>query len=375
MFQSDHGYSSGFLSLILAMVVSCGFADEIDDEVHTEIPSDQADSVRIYRTRDEQREAGLQREITPWLTLSGLLEGEVLSARFDPRERHPDIKASESNATLQLGLIADLFALAEAEVIVEYDTDLDKFVADEAIITFEYEPWELSLGKQYTPFGVYFSHFVSGPLLEFGETRSRKTAILTYGPSDEFDLSLALYRGRATALGNDAEEWDWAVGFEAWPTDNFSFGLSYQSDLADADERLLEEEDDRYTDRVSGISGYLLLVSKQFEFSFELVTATDYFRELEKHQNRPMAWNAELAYFFPKSQFELAIRFEESRELADAAKYQYGLAVTRYEGKHASLTLEYLHGQFEAGSFDIELDDDIPIQHVHTVSAKVTIEF
>ncbi|MCU7848161.1 MAG: hypothetical protein KZQ89_09185 [Candidatus Thiodiazotropha sp. (ex Lucinoma kastoroae)] len=53
-----------------------------------------------------------------------------------------------------------------------------------------------------------------------------------------------------------------------------------------------------------------------------------------------MAWNAELAYFFPKSQFELAIRFEESRELADAPKYQYGLAVTRYEGKHASLTLE-----------------------------------
>ncbi|MCU7931312.1 MAG: LbtU family siderophore porin [Candidatus Thiodiazotropha sp. (ex Codakia rugifera)] len=375
MFQSDHGFSSGFLFLILAMVISYGFADESDDDVHTEIPSDQADSARIYRTRDEQREAGLQREITPWLTLSGLLEGEVLSERFDPRERHPNIKASESNATLQLGLIADLFALAEAEVIVEYDTDLDKFVADEAILTFEYEPWELSLGKQYTPFGVYFSHFVSGPLLEFGETRSRKTAILTYGPSDEFDLSLALYRGRATALGNDAKEWDWAVGFEAWPTDSFSFGLSYQSDLADADERLLEEEDDRYTDRVSGISGYLLLVSKQFEFSFELVTATDYFRELEKHQNRPMAWNAELAYFFPKSQFELAIRFEESRELADAPKYQYGLAVTRYEGKHASLTLEYLHGQFEAGSFDIELDDDIPIQHVHTVSAKVTIEF
>ncbi|MCU7848162.1 MAG: hypothetical protein KZQ89_09190 [Candidatus Thiodiazotropha sp. (ex Lucinoma kastoroae)] len=53
--------------------------------------------------------------------------------------------------------------------------------------------------------------------------------------------------------------------------------MSYQSDLADSDERLFEEEDDRYVDRVSGISGYLLLVSQQFEFSFELVAATDFF--------------------------------------------------------------------------------------------------
>jgi hypothetical protein len=326
-----------------------------------------------YRTREEQREAGLQTEITPWLTLSGLLEGETTSDRFFPQDRGAAFKIRDDSATLQLGLIVDLFGLAEAETVVEYDSSPDKFFSEEAFVTFEFEPMELSLGKQFTPLGLYFSGFVTGPMLEFGETSARRVASLTYGPSDDFDLTLTAYRGRVSEVG-EGEAWDWAVGFEAWPSDGLSFGLSYQSDLADADERLLE--DDHYLKRVAVASGYLLGVTDAFEFSLEAIAALDDFRELEKDLNRPVAWNAEVVYFFPKYDIDLAFRIEQSRELEDEPEHRYGAALTWYLDKRINLTMEYLRARFGPDSLAIDRnEDDISIRYVNTMSAKLSIVF
>jgi hypothetical protein len=331
-----------------------------------------AEGQRIYRTREEQRAAGLQRDITPWLTLSGLLEGELQSDRYIPREGGSALKERTDNANLQFGLIADLFEFAEAEIVIEYDSDPDKFLSEEAFITFEFEPWDLSLGKQFTPLGLYFNRFVSGSMLEFGETSARHVALLTYGPSDEFDLSLAAYRGRSSELGEDGQ-WDWAIGFEAWPSETLSFGVSYQSDLSDSDERLLD--DDHYIEPVPVLSAYLLGITDAFEFSLEFVAALDDFQELEKDRNRPMAWNAEVDYFFPKADLDLAFRIERSRELEDQPELRYGAAITWYPHRQASLTIEYLRGEFDRDSFSLEREDDIPIRSLNTMSARLTIEF
>ncbi|MES9992672.1 MAG: LbtU family siderophore porin [Candidatus Thiodiazotropha sp.] len=353
----------------LLLVVPCALVAE---EMLAEESAETDEAQRIYRTREEQREAGLQTEITPWLTLSGLFEGEIETERFIPRDRDPALKARADSATLQLGVLLDLFGLAEGEVVVEYDSDADKFISEEAFVTFEYEPWDLSLGKQFTPLGLYFGRFVTGPMLEFAETSARKTLFLTYGPSDDFDLTIAAYQGRSSELGED-DEWDWAIGFEAWPSDKLSFGVSYQSDLSDADERLLE--DDHYTKQVAVASAYLLGITDAFEFSFEVVAALDSFQELEKELDRPMAWNAEAAYFFPDQDIELVIRLEKSRELEDEPELRYGAAIIWYLDKRIVLTTEYLHGQFETDSFAIEKEDEITIQHVNTMSAKLTVEF
>jgi hypothetical protein len=378
MFLLAQRISVSLVRLCLLVVASCSLAAEESTETElekeiTEESMESAEVQRIYRTREEQREAGLQTEITPWLTLSGLLEGEIQTDRFIPRDRGPVLKAREDSATLQLGMVVDLFGLAEVEAVVEYDSDPDKFFSEEAFITFESEPMELSLGKQFTPLGLYFSGFVTGPLLEFGETSARQAVSLIYGPSDDFDLTLTAYRGRVSEMGED-EEWDWAVGFEAWPSESLSFGLSYQSDLADSDERILD--DDHTIKRVAVASGYLLGITDAFEFSLEVVAALDDFRELEKTLNRPVAWNAEVIYFFPKSDFDLAFRFEQSRELEDEPEYRYGAAITWYLDKRVSLTMEYLRAQYDADSFAIDRDeDDISIQYVNTMSAKVSIVF
>ncbi|MEW8507735.1 MAG: LbtU family siderophore porin [Candidatus Thiodiazotropha sp.] len=363
--------------LCLLGAVSCYLAAE--EMTETEPQRESAEMLaepdvtqRIYRTREEQREAGLETEITPWLTVTGLLEGEIETERFIPRDRGPALKARDDSATIQLGLLVNLFGLAEGEAVVEYDSDPDKFISEEAFVTFEYEPWELSLGKQFTPLGLYFGRFVTGPMLEFAETSARKTAFLTYGPSDDFDLTLAAYQGRSSELGGD-DEWDWAIGFEAWPSEQFSFGLSYQSDLSDSDERLLE--DDHYINRVPVASAFLLAITDSFEFSLEVVAALDDFQELEKELNRPVAWNAEVAYFFPDYDFDLIVRLDKSQELEEQPELRYGAAIIWYLDRRIILTMEYLHGQFEAESFAMEREDEIDIQHVNTMSAKLTVEF
>ncbi len=366
--------STGLFAL-LAVSVS-GLAEEIGESGDTGALStdivEPEQSRRIYRTREEQREAGLQREITPWLTLSGLLEGEVQTDRHIPRGEGSVIKTTTDNASLQFGLIADLLNLAEAEFVVEYDSEPDKFLSEEAFLTLEYEPWELILGKQFTPLGIYFNHFVSGPMLEFGGTSARHVALLNYGPSDVFDLSLAAYRGRSSGLGEDGQ-WDWSIGFEAWPSEKLSFGVSYQSDLSDSDERLLD--DDHYIERVSVVGAYLLGITDTLEFTLEVVAALDGFQELEKERDRPMAWNAEIDYFFTDNDFDLAFRMEMSRELEDEPELRYGVAMTWYPHSQTSLTMEYLRGRFDRDAFSLEREDEIPIQYLNTMSARLTIEF
>jgi hypothetical protein len=343
------------------------------EEALTEDSSGSPELQNQYRTRVEQCEGCLLREIIPWLTLSGLLEGETKSDRYFPQDRGAAFKIRDDNASLQLGLIVDLFGLAEAETVIEYDSEPDKFFSEEAFITFDYEPMELSLGKQFTPLGLYISHFVTGPMLEFGETSARRVASLIYGPGDDFDLTFTAYRGRISGVG-EGKEWDWAAGFEARLWDGLSFGLSYQSDLADADERLLE--DSYHLKRVAVASGYLQGITDAFEFSLEAVAALDDFRELEKGLNRPVAWNAEVVYYFPKADIDMAFRIEQSRELEDEPEHRYGVALTWYPDKRINLTVEYLRARFAADSFAIDRDeDDICIRYINTISTKLSIAF
>ena len=53
---------------------------EAEQAIFDETPQDER--VRIYRTPQERREAGLKRELTDWFTLSGLVELEYNLQRF-----------------------------------------------------------------------------------------------------------------------------------------------------------------------------------------------------------------------------------------------------------------------------------------------------
>lgn len=78
-------------------------------------------------------------------------------------------------------------------------------------------------------------------------------------------------------------------------------------------------------------------------------------------------------HFLPSMDLELAVRFEGSHELEDAPKYQYGAALIWSPRRYASLTLEYLHGEFKKGL--ATSSEDEPYTHVDHVGAKLSIEF
>jgi hypothetical protein len=80
------------------------------------------------------------------------------------------------------------------------------------------------------------------------------------------------------------------------------------------------------------VSGYILWTGEEFEATLEGLAATGSFRELDNDRNRPRAWNAELVYVGYAS-FDLALRFEGSRELEDEPRVQFGAAATWRMGR------------------------------------------
>jgi hypothetical protein len=112
---------------------------------------DSAPSTRIYRNPEERREAGLGTELTDWLTFSGLFELEKNYTQF------------------------------------KYDNAIDIGEAG------------IQLGKLNLPFGEYYSHFVTGPLLEFGETR-KNAIIFDYGITDGLEVSVFAFDSDAGSL-------------------------------------------------------------------------------------------------------------------------------------------------------------------------------
>ncbi len=324
-----------------------------------------------YRTREEAREAGLERELTDWLTLSTLFETEIAHTRKVDEEGVSD-GVNEETLTFQLGMSLDLSETVSVEFVTEYDSDENRFLTEEAFLALEYEPWELTLGKRYTPFGSYFSRFVSGPMVEFGETQADKSVSLSYGPGDKLDVTLMFYQGRATEYGGNENDWNWSLGLESWPTDSLSFGLSYQADLADSDEGLLAELGHRYRERVAGASAYLLFVRNEYEFSIEFLQTLSSFRELASDRDRPFAWNTEVSRYFTGSEIEIAFRLEGSRELMEMPTQRYGVALTHYATPRAYFTIEYLHARFSKHAVFPEEDDRL--DHSGQFAAKLTIE-
>lgn len=336
-------------------------------------PDASEDEARLFTTPEEKREAGRRTEITPWLTAYGLVEVEFSYEDYDIDHGRDDDSGRYDVTTVQLGLVVDLFELAEVEAIVEYDSNEGSTKFEEAFVAIEKDRWALSAGRLYTPFGIYFSRFVSGPLIEFGETRANEALIVSHSPDDALDLSVTLYSGDARKSGTSAPQWNWVLAMDAEISPEWSVGWSYQTDLADADSELLEDEGNRYDRRVAGISAYVQWAQEPYQAGLEVLGATSSFDELDADRDRPSAWNAEVSRSFLDEDFEVALRIEGSDELEDEPHLRYGIAANWRISEYAVLTLEYLHGEFKD-----ELatnDDDEPYDHVDSVAAELTLEF
>lgn len=305
---------------------------------------------RVYTTRAERRDAGGRHVLTPWLDIAMLLEleGSIEERRAPSGRRNDRMRAQ--GATVQIGVDLAAADTLTLELVAEADTDRRALYTDEALLVWAAtDAVELEAGRGYTPFGEYYSRFVSAPLLEFAETRADIFS-LTGKPVPTLDLALTLYQGPARQLSGRPDHHTDLAGAAQWRMPHgIAVGLSYQTDLADSDARLLEvsgaAHGDRYRDAVAGLSGFVTWAQGDLEFSLEDVVALHAFREREPEWDRPHAWNLEAAYRLGP-QLEWALRLEGSSELEDAPERRYGAALTWRPYRQLGVTLEYLHGRY-----------------------------
>ena len=124
-----------------------------------------AERVGNYRTREDRREAGLGTEITDWLTFSGLVEAETIRevTEFDNTLRdHYDYT---TDPAVQAACDVSILDVFEIELIYEYSEDQSEPLMDEFILATDVGDVGFNIGRFYVPFGLYYSHFINGPLL------------------------------------------------------------------------------------------------------------------------------------------------------------------------------------------------------------------
>ncbi len=360
---------------IVALALPGGICAEEDtkgqDAAEGEFPEASNPQKGIYTTHEERRDAGLEHEITGWLTLSGLAEVEYLYKGLGLFDTSSKSDVDELVGSIQLVAEVTPWPWVTGQLVYEYDSEVDRHKLEEAMGAITVRDFEIEFGDFYPPFGEYISHFVSGPLIEFGETRGRSIG-LTYALSDRFDLSAYAYRGRAKNPESGDGVWDWVLAAEGPLFGRGTFAMSYISDLADSDEGFLGEEGDRYQTRVGALSGNLVVGWGRYELVTEYVHALGSFQELEPDRNQPRAWNLELAYF-PEGKFSYALRLEGSKELEGAPKFQSGFSATWLTRDNTHVTVEYLNSTYRRGF--AEDGKGREIEKGHQVGGLIVIAF
>jgi len=320
---------------------------------------------RIRRIEEKMGQKGVLEKWADKITLSGLIEVEAYYEDYDSDNLATKDKNGDSSditlATVELGVDVDIIKHVKGHVLFLWEEDETEPVdVDEGFITLDGEdvvPLYLNVGKLYVPFGNFESHFISDPLtLELGETRE---SALSVGYVNEWmDVSVSAFNGDIDETGEDnhIESYVAAASFSV-PEElisNFGItgGVSYISNIADSD-GLEGETPGQIKDYVGGFNAFLSIsFMDKFFLECEYLGALDEFEAGELSfdggkEFQPETWNLELAYAATE-RLKVAVKYEGGDDLGDfLPEDQYGAALTYGLFENTSLSLEYLHGEFE----------------------------
>lgn len=353
-------FTQHYCTLILFVIAPTPAISAVDNSMSTQ----------FYHNVKSRRaaEAGLQ--LGDWLNLSGQLEierGTIQSDFSDGRSQH---QTPAEVPALELGLAMTFNDWLSADIVFEADKDPDvRAQMDEGFITLEGTAIEISVGRQYLPFGEFYSHFVTDPLVEFGETRGT-ALVIEYSPVDNLELTGFTYEGNFASDRYDHDN-DWGLGITLTNMDeSIRFGAAYLSDLSEPEARLLEEFQDAYTRRVPGFSTHLLVAYANTEITLELMQAIYSFKELEIEQDKPQAINTECAWNI-NTDLQLAWRAERSHELEDEPKRRFGLSLAWRPLSHLTLAFEGLRATFKPGF--VAAEEDVWLSHRMEYASQLTL--
>jgi len=360
----------GPLALLLVLIPNLV---EAQDEPFTTTESATREPVRIYRTPDERREAGLGKQVTEWLKIGGVVDVEKEYKKNKSVARRDTSEDPDPELAVELGFEIQYDEWFEAEVLFAIEENGRRHFQelDEGLIGIDLADFGMKLGQLYVPFGVFYSHFVTGPLLEFGQTRG--TAVqLDYTLWDSLELAGYIFDSKVD-MRNNKNEIDWGLNLEYKSEDeSLVVGAGYLSDLAESQDELLLDFNNRQLRPVPVWNAYARMGFPPFELTVEALKAIRSFKEFDKNANKPFSYNVELAYF-PVDFLQFAVRLEFSTELADEPKWQYGVAATWRPFDNLSLSMDYLYGKYKQGfAFD---DQDNALHSHHMIGTQLTVGF
>lgn len=313
-------------------------------------PNDQEiaspEPVRIYRNPEERREAGLGTQVTEWLKFGGVveLEKEWKKNKIKGKDNTED---PDTELAIELGFEVKYDEWLEAEVLFAIEDNGRRHFQelDEGLVEVNLGDWGMKIGRLYVPFGVYYSHFVEGPLLEFGQTRG-DAFLIDYTLMDSIELAAYIFDSKVDRRENHNEV-DWGVNVEYVSEDeSIRVGAGYISDLAESEDELLLDFKNNFLRRVPAWNAYALIGMTSFEFTAEILRATHAFQEFPQDADQPFAYNVELAYF-PFQTVQVAARIEHSEELIDEPEWQYGISGTWAPWASVTVTIDYLYGRYK----------------------------
>lgn len=367
-----HGMKATLASISISVLFMLPCISGADDVIEDVAGPRVENKPKLYRSPSERREAGLGRKLTDWLSVSGLVELESEYQDFDLAAGAGGESGTASAQSLQLGLNFLLAEQVSAEFVLEYEVNVGNSIVDEAILKYQSDEFSVEGGRLYIPFGEYFSHFVTGPILELGETRGN-SIVAEYAITDRVDLFAYGIEGMAQKQGGGGGRVDWGGGFEyANEDESFKISAGYYSDMADTDAQFLSDFDNRYRKRVGGLSLWSLIGYDTFEITAEYLGATSGFDEIDPEADRPWAANLEIAWF-PRHNFQLAGRIEGSQEVEDEPEVQVGISATWLIVNRINLSVDYLYGRYQ-DNFVLD-DDDNEIRSRQLLVAQLVFEF
>jgi len=362
-----HKYPKIFLILSVLFISPYSYGEASSNNQH--------ESARKYKSPEERREVGLGTQLTKWMKFSGLVEVEKEYFENNTVDNKKNRETVDTSVNVQWATELTFSNWLGVELVYETEHDGQMLTGkwDEIFFSIELDDFNLGIevGRVSAPFGEYYSNFVTGPILDFGET-IRNGLNVDYTLIENIEITGYLIDSDVEKRSKSTE-FDWGANLEiSNDSESLKFGLGYLSDLAESDEGFLREEDNIYIDRVSAWNGYILLGFNNFEITAEYVQANNRFKEFDRMEDKPSAYNVEFAYYLNNA-VQFAARYEGSDEFSDSPERQYGVSVSWRPLDRVNITADYLHGEYK-NDFVFD-DDDRELDDRDLISFQASIEF
>lgn len=318
--------------------------------------------------------------MTNRVSFSGLLEVEGAISFLDMVNGEKIKQSDISLATVELSMDAAVTEKVRASLILLWEEDapgtgMEKLDVDEGIIVYDAGTFDVTAGRFYMPFGMFYSSFINDPMtLELGETQESGVAF-QFQPSDSADLILALANGNVSNSTTGSNTSDFAVGLFLHPMqggeNTLDIGIQYLSDMSDSDAEITGGS--MGSDTTGAVAANLEYATPKWTFSFELVGAESRFpialdNNADGFGDRPAAWNAEIST--PVSEkLTVAFKYEKSDEFMDFPVTRVGIVGSWELDENVLFDLEYLYDTYDQNFSSAGVDN------AHTITTKLSAGF